>query len=205
MTTKEVAAKLGAPRSCALLPVGSTEPHGPHLPLDTDVVISEVACDRAAPRLEAAGVATVVAPALPYGVTDYASGFAGAIGVPAAVLTPMIRAVVERLLADGFRHVCVVNNHLEPAHDAAVRAAIDIAKATQCYRDGLRAPRARGRAFQQTLRVATDANGTINRAAMPAPDFLQSFQECYVEHLIGRKIDGAANAKIEVDLAFSPR
>jgi len=89
--------------------------------------------------------------------------------------------------------------------DAAVRAAIDIAKATQCYRDGLRAPRARGRAFQQTLRVATDANGTINRAAMPAPDFLQSFQECYVEHLIGRKIDGAANAKIEVDLAFSPR
>jgi creatinine amidohydrolase len=34
-----------------------------------------------------------------------------------------VRAVAERLLADGFRHVCLVNNHLEPAHDAAVRAA----------------------------------------------------------------------------------
>ncbi len=125
MTTRALAAKAAAERSCALLPGGSTEPHGPHLPLDTDVVISDVACDRAAPRLEAAGVSTVVAPAIPYGVTDYAAGFAGAIGVPASVLSPMIRAVVERLLADGFRHVCVVNNHLEPAHDAAVRAAIE--------------------------------------------------------------------------------
>ncbi len=70
MTTRELAAKVAAERSCALLPVGSTEPHGPHLPLDTDVVISDVACDRAAPRLEAAGVSTVVAPAIPYGVTD---------------------------------------------------------------------------------------------------------------------------------------
>jgi creatinine amidohydrolase len=35
-----------------------------------------------------------------------------------------LRAVVDRLLADGFAHVCLVNNHLEPAHDAAVRAAV---------------------------------------------------------------------------------
>ena len=61
---------------------------------------------------------------MPYGVTDYASGFAGAIGVPAEALTPLLRAIAERLLATGFAHVCFVNNHLEPAHDAAVRAAI---------------------------------------------------------------------------------
>ncbi len=67
----------------------------------------------------------VIAPSVPYGVTDYASGFAGAIGVPADALTAFLRAVCNRFLADGFRHVCLVNNHLEPAHDAAVRAAID--------------------------------------------------------------------------------
>jgi creatinine amidohydrolase len=66
----------------------------------------------------------VVAPAVPYGVTDYASGFAGAIGLPAAVLTPLLRAIADRLLGTGFAHVCFVNNHLEPAHDVAVRAAI---------------------------------------------------------------------------------
>ncbi|MBZ0235106.1 MAG: creatininase family protein, partial [Deltaproteobacteria bacterium] len=31
----------------ALVPVGSTEPHGPHLPLATDAIISEAACARA--------------------------------------------------------------------------------------------------------------------------------------------------------------
>src|SRR5262249_1205623 len=33
-------------------------------------------------------------------------------------------AICDGLLAQGFRHVCLVNNHLEPAHDAAVRAAV---------------------------------------------------------------------------------
>ena len=62
---------------------------------------------------------------MPYGVTDFAEGFAGAISVPAEVLTAILRAIATRLLADGWTHVCLVNNHLEPAHDAAVRAAID--------------------------------------------------------------------------------
>ena len=35
----------------------------------------------------------------------------------------MLHAIAEKLLANGFVHVCFVNNHLEPAHDAAVRAA----------------------------------------------------------------------------------
>ena len=64
-------------------------------------------------------------PAVPYGVTDYASGFAGAISIPAATLSAFLRAVVSGYLSDGFAHVCLINNHLEPEHDRAVRAAID--------------------------------------------------------------------------------
>jgi len=124
MTTDEVRAFTAQPRTCALVPVGSVEPHGPHLPLGTDLVISEEACARAAALLEEKGVRTRVAPSVPYGVTDYAAGFSGAIGVPREALEAFLRAIVQRLLADGFAHVCLVNNHLEPAHDAAVRAAI---------------------------------------------------------------------------------
>jgi creatinine amidohydrolase len=115
----------GKPGIIALVPVGSTEPHGPHLGLGTDVVISAAACLRAAELLDKRGTMVgVIAPAVSYGVTDCALGFAGAVSVPAGVLTAYLGAICDGLLASGIRHVCFVNNHLEPAHDAAVRAVV---------------------------------------------------------------------------------
>jgi creatinine amidohydrolase len=124
LTTDEARAITGRPPTAVLLATGSVEPHGPHLPLATDTLISEEAAARAAVALHARGVAAYVAPSVPYGVTGYAAGFSGALSVPAAALTEMLRAIVHALLADGWSHVCLVNNHLEPAHDAAVRAAV---------------------------------------------------------------------------------
>lgn len=125
-TTESFAALVAGERPVAvLLPVGSVEPHGPHLTLLADTVISKGAAQRALAWLEAAGVAAVIAPAIPYGVTDCAAGFAGAVSVPAAALTPFVRAVVDGYLAAGVAHVCVINNHLEPAQDRAVRSAIE--------------------------------------------------------------------------------
>ena len=109
----------------ALVPVGSTEPHGPHLGLGTDVVISAAACVRACELLEKKGPLTaVIAPAISYGVTDCATGFPGAVSIPPDVLTAYVAAICDGLLAQGIRHVCLVNNHLEPAHDTAVRAVL---------------------------------------------------------------------------------
>src|SRR5438105_15605042 len=83
----------------ALVPVGSTEPHGPHLGLGTDVVISAAACLRAAELLEKRGTMIgVIAPAVSYGVTDCAAGFSGAVSIPAAVLTSYLAAVCDGLL-----------------------------------------------------------------------------------------------------------
>ena len=125
LTTERVRAALAAGRPVvALVPVGSVEPHGPHLPLVTDTIISEAAAARAVGMLEGQGLTAFVAPAVAYGVTRFAEGFAGAISVPAEVLTAYLRAVVDGYLETGFAHVCLVNNHLEPAHDAAVRAAV---------------------------------------------------------------------------------
>lgn len=124
LTTEELAAFLASPPTVALVPVGSVEPHGPHLPLGTDSILSEAAADRATIALEKKGMHALVAPTVAYGVTDYASGFSGAITIPAPALTAYLKAIVESLQKQGFSHVCLVNNHLEPAHDAAVRAAI---------------------------------------------------------------------------------
>lgn len=125
-TTESFAALVAGDRPVAvLLPVGSVEPHGPHMTLVADTVISEGAAQRAVAALESAGVAALIAPAIPYGVTECAAGFAGAVSVPAAALQPFVRAVVEGYLAAGAAHVCVINNHLEPAQDGALRAAVD--------------------------------------------------------------------------------
>ena len=107
----------------ALVPIGSTEPHGPHLPLSTDILLSEEACRRAAQALRARGTLALVAPPIAYGVTRYASGFRGAIGVSEATLVALISEVSQALLDDGFVHVALVNNHLEPEHVAAIERA----------------------------------------------------------------------------------
>lgn len=114
----------GAPL-VALVPVGSVEPHGPHLPLATDTLIGEVVAQGALAPLAGKGIGALVAPSVPYGVTDFAAGFPGAVSLPAPALTAFLRAVVEGLLHAGFLHVCLVSNHLEPAHDAAVRASLE--------------------------------------------------------------------------------
>jgi creatinine amidohydrolase len=127
ISTEALAAWLGSARvqggAVALLPIGSTEPHGPHLPLSTDALLSEEACRRAVAALGTRGVLALVAPTIPYGVTRYASGFRGAIGVSEATLSSLISDVTRALLDDGFEHVALVNNHLEPEHVAVIERA----------------------------------------------------------------------------------
>lgn len=124
LTSPQVEALMVAGDVVVLLPVGSVEPHGPHMSLVTDTVISEAAAERACDLLEARGVTAVIAPALPYGVTECARQFPGAVSVAAEALGAYLRAVIDGLVTAGAAHVCVVNNHLEPAHDKAVRDAV---------------------------------------------------------------------------------
>jgi len=121
--TETLHAQLQAGPVVVLLPVGSVEPHGPHLPLGTDTYISLAVAKRAAKRLNELDIRTMIAPSVPYGVTDYASGFAGAISVPATALTTFLQAIIHAYLDEGFAHVCLINNHLEPEQDQAIRAA----------------------------------------------------------------------------------
>ena len=124
LTTRELEAVLdGDEPVVAIVPVGSVEPHGPHLPLSTDIIISRAAAARGAELLRNNKVMAFVAPDVPYGVTECASAFKGAISVSADALTTFLLSVADGFLSNGFAHVCFVNNHLEPAHDTAVRAA----------------------------------------------------------------------------------
>jgi len=115
------AAELLTPDVVALVPIGSTEPHGPHLPLDTDVTIAEAQARGAAARLGEAGVRTVILPTIPYGVTRWTSGFAGTIGLRPGTLWALLEDVVASLEEQGVRRVVFCNGHLEPEHIQVLR------------------------------------------------------------------------------------
>lgn len=115
------AAELLGPDTIALVPIGSTEPHGPHLPLDTDVTIADAQARRAAARLEEGGLRTVLLPAIPYGVTRWTSGFAGTIGLRPGTLWALLEDVVASLEEQGVRRVVFCNGHLEPEHIQVLR------------------------------------------------------------------------------------
>jgi creatinine amidohydrolase len=91
-----------------VLPIGSTEPHGPHAPLLTDTIISVGICRRAAERLRDE-IDVLVLPAVPYGVTRYGADFPGAVSISEETLRSLVREI-----AANFERVVLVNSHLEP-------------------------------------------------------------------------------------------
>ena len=115
----------------ALLPVGATEAHGPHLPLDTDVTIACAQARRAAERLVERGVPAFVMPPVAYTVAQFAFGFPGTITVRPTTLWNLVEDVVESLEQHGVKRVVLCNAHLELAHVKLLRGLLkDHAKMT---------------------------------------------------------------------------
>lgn len=100
-TWTEVAAR----RPLLLLPLGSCEQHGPHLPLDTDTRIAIAVADDAARRRPD----LVVAPAVAYGASGEHAGFAGTLSMGLAALEHVVVELVRS--ADHFGGVVLVNGH----------------------------------------------------------------------------------------------
>ncbi len=123
MTWPEADRRLG-PGSIALLPIGAIEAHGPHLPLDTDVIIARATAGHAAYRLAARGDVPVVLPPITYGVSRVGTCFAGTTPVGPELVAGLVATVLAEVARQGVCRFAVVNAHLEPAHVAAVEAGI---------------------------------------------------------------------------------
>lgn len=99
--------------SVVIVPVGSTEQHGPHLPLGADAIqVAEVA-RRVGERLGA-----IVAPTLPYGYRSAPrSGggeiFAGTTSLSGEALTFVVRDILRALVRHGARRIVVLDGHYE--------------------------------------------------------------------------------------------
>jgi len=155
-----------------ILPVGAIEAHGPHLPLDTDVVIAVEMARRTAERLSATQP-VVLLPPLSYGVSYVGTCFAGTTPAPPTARSETVSEILVTLLDHGAAAALITNAHLEPAHyEALTDAAERVAGMTQkpVALPDLRDPRWAGglsEEFQAGMRHAGAYETSLMLAARP--------------------------------------
>lgn len=108
-------------KSVAILPVGSIERHGDHLPLGTDSELPEHIARRAADLTGA-----IVMPTIFYGSCHAMRGFLGTFDIDSEVLFKYIECILEEAWRNGIKLVVVLNGHggnATPIQMAARQAA----------------------------------------------------------------------------------
>ena len=108
----------------ALLPIGAVEAHGPHLPVRTDGIIAEAWALEAATRLEARGMRPVVLPTVDYTPASFAESFAGTLSISQETISRLVVELARAAAAHGARALVLCNAHLDPAHLAGLRGAV---------------------------------------------------------------------------------
>jgi creatinine amidohydrolase len=108
LTRHELGARL--PDATVVIPVGSTEQHGPHLPILTDGLMAETVALRAAEQVgDRADV--LVASLLPYGCSHHHLAVGGALTVRQRTYIAFIMDLAESVAAMGGRRLVLLNGH----------------------------------------------------------------------------------------------
>jgi len=92
----------------AVVPVGTYEDHGHHLPIDVDVVLSSEICERAVARIPDEAV---LAPAVTHGYSPHHMDFPGTITIKWDTFVNYVRDVCCSLAHHGFTRILLVNGH----------------------------------------------------------------------------------------------
>jgi creatinine amidohydrolase len=111
--------------SLAVLPIGATEQHGPHLPTGTDVLAVEAVSREAAAQVPD-DVPVIVTPTLPFGSSHHHFVFGATLSLSTETYYRVLCDLTESLITDGFTRIFLVNGH-GGNHELAQLAARDMA------------------------------------------------------------------------------
>ena len=117
--------RAAAGESLAVLPIGATEQHGPHLPTGTDSFTVEAVAREAAVEASAE-IPVVVTPVLPFGSSHHHFVFGATLSLSTETYYRVLYELLESLVTDGFTRIFVVNGH-GGNHELAQLATRDVA------------------------------------------------------------------------------
>lgn len=110
MTWLEVERALTETRT-VLIPHGSIEQHGAHLPLGADTYQGDEIAKRVVRSLAAEGYLCVAAPTIPFGVAPYHMGFPGTITLKPTTAIALVEEICESYYRHGFRNFVLIMAH----------------------------------------------------------------------------------------------
>lgn len=103
---QELAKRKDTAKEVVIIPVGSTEQHGYHLPLGTDTMVATLLAEDAAEKTD-----VVVAPPLWFGWSPHHMVLPGTITVRPEILIELLYDVIQSLQIHGFSKFIVINGH----------------------------------------------------------------------------------------------
>ncbi len=103
-----------------ILPVGSVEAHGHHLPLNTDMIQPLWLAERIAEKLDA-----LILPPLHYGWTESLASFPGTISIGFDTLRNLVQDILREIVKQGVRKILILSGHASTNHMAALRLAAE--------------------------------------------------------------------------------
>lgn len=122
-TWAELPAQLRACNNAAILPIGATEQHGPHMGCGMDFVLADELC-----RAVSAQTQVPMLPTMPYGCSlGHSERWPGTIAIQPITLIELIKQIGDWAYRSGVRRLFIVNTHVTNA--APLRCALEMLRA----------------------------------------------------------------------------
>jgi creatinine amidohydrolase len=123
MTWEEIGRLPAQGMDTALLPVGATEQHGPHMGCGMDAEIARHLCHSVAEETDAA-----LLPVLPYGCSiGHSQRWPGTLALQPKTMIDIAKQIGDWVFASGFKHFFIINTHV--TNSAPLRCALEMLRA----------------------------------------------------------------------------